>query len=257
MRTNDNGNTPTTLNICKKTFDLSSCSIVKYTSNLGEWLNGRVVVSKTIGCVFESRLPCQSQKKRSSSALFALQESRDCIRKFLRMQKLRVTLAVVLMCNFLKAKSLMTVRSSKSKISYYCSLAIPSSLRLSLRIASPLPKPKKRSSSALFALQENRDCIRKFLRMQKLRVTLAVVSLCNLQETKSPFTARSLFRPHFVCPYESRLPCQSPKSAVLLRFSLFQENRDCIRKFFDCKSCVCRILFECIACYDENLVYIP
>ena len=27
--------------------------------NLGEWLNGRVVVSKTIGCVFESRLPCQ------------------------------------------------------------------------------------------------------------------------------------------------------------------------------------------------------
>lgn len=26
---------------------------------LGEWLNGRVVVSKTIGCVFESRLPCQ------------------------------------------------------------------------------------------------------------------------------------------------------------------------------------------------------
>ncbi len=25
---------------------------------IGEWLNGRVVVSKTIGCVFESRLPC-------------------------------------------------------------------------------------------------------------------------------------------------------------------------------------------------------
>ncbi len=27
---------------------------------LGEWLNGRVAVSKTVGCVFESRLPCHS-----------------------------------------------------------------------------------------------------------------------------------------------------------------------------------------------------
>ncbi len=26
---------------------------------IGEWLNGRVAVSKTVGCVFESRLPCQ------------------------------------------------------------------------------------------------------------------------------------------------------------------------------------------------------
>ena len=26
----------------------------------GEWLNGRVAVSKTVGCVFESRLPCQN-----------------------------------------------------------------------------------------------------------------------------------------------------------------------------------------------------
>ena len=26
---------------------------------LGEWLNGRAAVSKTAGCVFESRLPCQ------------------------------------------------------------------------------------------------------------------------------------------------------------------------------------------------------
>ena len=26
---------------------------------VGEWLNGRVAVSKTVGCVFESRLPCQ------------------------------------------------------------------------------------------------------------------------------------------------------------------------------------------------------
>ena len=29
---------------------------------LTRWLNGRVVVSKTIGCVFESRLPCQEER---------------------------------------------------------------------------------------------------------------------------------------------------------------------------------------------------
>ena len=29
-------------------------------ANLGEWLNGRATVSKTVGCVFDSRLPCQS-----------------------------------------------------------------------------------------------------------------------------------------------------------------------------------------------------
>ena len=28
--------------------------------NLGEWLNGRATVSKTVGCVFDSRLPCQA-----------------------------------------------------------------------------------------------------------------------------------------------------------------------------------------------------
>ena len=38
----------------------------------GEWLNGRVVVSKTIGCVFESRLPCQN-KTEFCSVLFFLQ----------------------------------------------------------------------------------------------------------------------------------------------------------------------------------------
>ena len=27
----------------------------------GEWLNGRAAVSKTAGCVFESRLPCHRQ----------------------------------------------------------------------------------------------------------------------------------------------------------------------------------------------------
>ena len=26
----------------------------------GEWLNGRATVSKTVGCVFESRLPCHN-----------------------------------------------------------------------------------------------------------------------------------------------------------------------------------------------------
>ena len=39
-----------------------------YTINIviiviGEWLNGRVAVSKTVGCVFESRLPCQKEPR--------------------------------------------------------------------------------------------------------------------------------------------------------------------------------------------------
>ena len=38
--------------------------------NLGEWLNGRVVVSKTIGCVFESRLPCQNKTEFCSVLFF-------------------------------------------------------------------------------------------------------------------------------------------------------------------------------------------
>ena len=33
--------------------------------NIGEWLNGRVAVSKTVGCVFESRLPCHKRGKYS------------------------------------------------------------------------------------------------------------------------------------------------------------------------------------------------
>ena len=42
-------------------------SIIK---NIGEWLNGRVVVSKTIGCVFESRLPCQNKFKPFDKVYF-------------------------------------------------------------------------------------------------------------------------------------------------------------------------------------------
>ena len=49
-----------------------------YTINIviiviGEWLNGRVAVSKTVGCVFESRLPCQKRlclNYSSTQALF-------------------------------------------------------------------------------------------------------------------------------------------------------------------------------------------
>ena len=40
---------------------------------IGEWLNGRVAVSKTVGCVFESRLPCQKRlclNYSSTQALF-------------------------------------------------------------------------------------------------------------------------------------------------------------------------------------------
>ena len=35
----------------------------------GEWLNGRVAVSKTVGCVFESRLPCQTLQITTSCGL--------------------------------------------------------------------------------------------------------------------------------------------------------------------------------------------
>ena len=184
------------------------------------------MVSKTIGCVFESRLPCQSQKAQFICAFCFAREPRLHPQVFANAK---------VACD---ARSCFNVQLSKSKISYYCSLAIPSSLRLSLRIASPLPKPKKRSSSALFALQESRDCIRKFLRMQKLRVTLAVVLMCNFLKAKSLITVRSLFRPHFVCPYESRLPCQSQKSAVLLRFLLCKRTAIASASFCECKSCV-------------------
>ena len=189
--------------------DARCCFVMQLTGNkISFYCSLAIPSSLRLSLRIASPLP--KPKKRSSSALFALQESRDCIRKFLQMQKLRVTLAVVLMCNFLKAKSLITVRS----------LFRPH-FRLSLRIASPLPKPKKRSSSAHFALQESRDCIRKFLRMQKLRVTLAVVLMCNFLKAKSLITVRSLFRPHFrslfrphfVRPCESRLHCQKPKKA--------------------------------------------
>ena len=36
----------------------------------GEWLNGRVAVSKTVGCVFESRLPCQIVRVRTLGRFF-------------------------------------------------------------------------------------------------------------------------------------------------------------------------------------------
>ena len=39
-------------------------------SNLGGWLNGRAAVSKTAGCVFESRPPCQ--KTKSQDLVFCL-----------------------------------------------------------------------------------------------------------------------------------------------------------------------------------------
>ena len=35
--------------------------INEHKNCIGEWLNGRATVSKTVGCVFESRLPCQEE----------------------------------------------------------------------------------------------------------------------------------------------------------------------------------------------------
>ena len=42
---------------------------------LGEWLNGRAAVSKTAGCVFESRLPCQIEKGVPKVRLFLFNKS--------------------------------------------------------------------------------------------------------------------------------------------------------------------------------------
>ncbi len=51
---------------CKKEKTKRSLTDIRLTTSppfsiivgVGEWLNGRVAVSKTVGCVFESRLPC-------------------------------------------------------------------------------------------------------------------------------------------------------------------------------------------------------
>ena len=37
---------------------------------LGVWLNGRVVVSKTIGCGFKSYCPCHKDRKRNAYGFF-------------------------------------------------------------------------------------------------------------------------------------------------------------------------------------------
>ena len=77
--------------------DLSSPGIVKCIGNLGEWLNGRVVVSKTIGCVFESRLPCQSKWRDSKRWSYRWRGRGGAMRHFkLKFVKLRVTLARIL-----------------------------------------------------------------------------------------------------------------------------------------------------------------
>lgn len=57
-----------------------------YLHLLGEWLNGRVAVSKTVGCVFESRLPCQCPvilKMTGHLRYYWIQPShRNCFRTF-------------------------------------------------------------------------------------------------------------------------------------------------------------------------------
>ena len=47
---------------------------------VGEWLNGRVAVSKTVGCVFESRLPCHKEKRGCSASFFLWQGRRDSVK---------------------------------------------------------------------------------------------------------------------------------------------------------------------------------
>ena len=149
--------------------------------NLGEWLNGRVVVSKTIGCVFESRLPCHRKKERVVRSFFLWQGGRDCIRKFLRMQKLRVTLAFVTTRNLYRPKSLDTSRSLFRRS--HCSLLTNRVLTYDSKAGRPF----------FFVAGETR-LHSQFLRMRKLRVTLAVVKACPLFRSNPLDTSRSLFR---------------------------------------------------------------
>ncbi len=62
-----------------------------YLHLLGEWLNGRVAVSKTVGCVFESRLPCQCPvilKMTGHLRNYWIQPShRNCFRTFFHLYR--------------------------------------------------------------------------------------------------------------------------------------------------------------------------
>ena len=166
--------------------------------NLGEWLNGRVVVSKTIGCVFESRLPCH--KKRTGPPYFfcgrgdAIAFASLVYRSFFVAGETRLHSQVFanakVACD---ARSRYDMRLASTALDAPLSLAIPS-LALLAPYESRLVLRQQSGSTVLFLWQGGRDCIRKFLRMQKLRVTLAVVAICNLFSPKFLDTFRSLFR---------------------------------------------------------------
>ena len=133
---------------------------------LGEWLNGRVVVSKTIGCVFESRLPCQN-KTEFFSVLFFLQGNGRVFDQQAQVPCAVASDAKVTLCKY-----------------HACYFAIPS-LR-SLRIASIRIL---RISTLTYSTSK-----RKFL--ARLRLTRKSLPANNMLIT-------SLFRRF--APYESRL----------------------------------------------------
>ena len=92
------------------------------------------------------------------------------------MQKLRVTLAVVTICGSLCLYLLHPLfRRSR------CSLLTNRVLSYDSKAGRPF----------FFLWQGGRDCIRKFLRMQKLRVTLAFVTARDLYRPKPFDTSRS------------------------------------------------------------------
>ncbi len=62
MRTNPNLKYPSEIEVKRLTKNLF-WSIIVPLEFVGEWLNGRATVSKTVGCVFDSRLPCQKSKQ--------------------------------------------------------------------------------------------------------------------------------------------------------------------------------------------------
>ena len=161
----------------------------------------------------------RKNESNTIALVFLLRQGRrDCIRKFLRMQKLRVTLAVVAICNLFRPKFLDTSRSLFRR-----------SLR-SLLTNRVLSYDSKAGRPFFFLWQGGRDCIRKFLRMQKLRVTLAFVTARDLYRPKPLDTSRSLFRRSHCSLLTNRVLSYDSKAGRPF-FFLWQGRRDSIRKF--------------------------
>ena len=96
--------------------------INEHKNCIGEWLNGRATVSKTVGCVFESRLPCH-------------EEVLWYFFFFCRLFAIRTRNAYATELHSLRLRFRVTLRFAN----FICALRYSSRLASS-RIASPLPR---------------------------------------------------------------------------------------------------------------------